>query len=153
MERHRERRNVDGDDGRARGTQSGDSPLVTDRGKTTINNTVVSSIVSEVVKEVSGAEPEIPGRTRSILGDNSPTVSEFLGRVTGSSKGTRGISTEVGEREAAVDVTVTVPYGKSIPEVAKSMRDTIVQRVETMTGLRVTEVNITVKNVFFPQQR
>jgi uncharacterized alkaline shock family protein YloU len=138
---------------RTQGTQSDGSPLVTDRGKTTIRNTVVSSIVSEAVKEVSGAEPEIPGRTGSIPGDNSPTVSEFLGRVTGSGRGTRGISTEVGEREAAVDVTVTVPYGKSIPEVTKSMRNTIIQRVENMTGLRVTEVNITVKDVFFPQQQ
>lgn len=137
---------------RAQNGQSGDSPLVTERGKTTIKNTVVSTIASEVVKEVSGAEPEIPGRTGSIPGDNSPTVSEFLGRITGSGGGTRGISAEVGEREAAIDVTVTVPYGKSIPDVAKSMRDTVVQRVESMTGLRVTEVNITFKDVFFPQK-
>lgn len=131
----------------------GESPLVTPRGRTTIKDAVVSSIVSEAVKEVSGAEPEIPGRSASIPGDNSPTVGEFFGRITGSSRGTRGISVEVGEREAAVDVTVTVPYGKSIPEVTRSMRDTIVRRVENMTGLRVTEVNITVKDVSFPQEQ
>ncbi|WP_207956154.1 Asp23/Gls24 family envelope stress response protein [Rubrobacter marinus] len=138
---------------RARSAQDGGSPLVTGRGKTTIKSAVVSSIVSEAVAEVSGAEPEIAGRGASIPGDNSPTVGEFFSRVTGSSRGTRGISVEVGEREAAVDATVTVPYGRSIPEVTGTMRDVIVQRVENMTGLRVTEVNITVKDVIVPQQQ
>ncbi len=32
------------------------------------------------------------------------------------------------------------------------MRDNVIQRVERLTGLEVTEVNITVKDVFFPQQ-
>lgn len=137
---------------RTQATRGGDSPLVTDRGRTTIKDAVVSSIVSEALMEASGAEPEVAGRSASIPGDNSPTVGEFLSRVTGSSRGTRGISVEIGEREAAVDVTVSVPYGRSIPNVTKSMRDTIIQRVENMTGLRVTEVNITVKDVIVPQQ-
>ena len=35
------------------------SPLQTGRGTTTINDAVVTSIVSAVVQEVSGAKPEI----------------------------------------------------------------------------------------------
>ena len=46
-----------------------------------------------------------------------------------------------------------MPYGRSIPEVAKSMRDNVIQRVENLTALNVTEVNITVKDVFFPKQQ
>ena len=102
--------------------------------------------------EVSGAEPQIGGRGASIPGDNSPIVGEFFSRVTGS-RGTRGISVEVGEREAAVDVTVTIPYIRSIPDFIQSMRNTVVERVENMTGLRATEVSITVKDVSFPQQQ
>lgn len=132
--------------------QGGQSPLRTDWGTTTINDAVVVSIAGAVVKEVSGAEPEIGGRSASIPGDNSPTVGEFLGRFTGGGGGSRGVSVEVGEAQAAVDLTVTVPYGRSIPEVTQAMRDTVVQRVENLTGLEVTEVNITVKDVFFPQQ-
>lgn len=138
---------------RTRSGRDDNNPLVTDRGTTTIKDAVVNSIVSEAVKEVSGAEPEIAGRSASLPGDSSPTVGEFLGRMTGSSKGTRGISVEVGQRETAVDVTVTVPYGKPIQDLTGSMRNTIIQRVENMTGLRVTEVNITVKDVSFPQQQ
>ncbi len=135
--------------------QGGDSPLQSDRGRTTINDAVVVSIASQVVQEVSGAEPQIDtGRGGgSIPGDNSPTVGELFGRVTGSSRGTRGLSVEVGETQAALDLTITVPYGRSIPEITQTMRDNVIQRVENLTGLEVTEVNITVKDVFFPQQQ
>ncbi len=127
------------------------NPLQTDRGTTTIQDPVVTSIASVVVMEVSGAEPEIGGRG-TLPGDTSPTMGELFGRVTGSGRGTRGVSVEVGETQAAIDLTVTVPYGRSIPEIVRAMRDNVIQRVENLTGLEVTEVNITVKDVFFPQQ-
>ena len=60
---------------------------------------------------------------------------------------------EVGETQAAIDLTIWVPYGRSIPEVAKSKHDNVIQRVENLTGLDVTEVNITAKDVFFPEQQ
>ncbi len=134
--------------------QGGGSPLQSDRGKTTINDAVVVSIAAQVVQEVSGAEPQIDtGRGGgSIPGDNSPTVGELFGKVTGSSRGSRGVSVEVGETQAALDLTITVPYGRSIPEITQTMRDGVIQRVENLTGLQVTEVNITVKDVFFPNQ-
>ncbi len=131
------------------------NPLQTDRGTTTINDAVVTSIASAAVQEVSGAEPEIDtGRGGGkIPGDNSPTMGEIFNRVTGSSRGSRGVSVEVGETQASIDLTVTVPYGRSIPEVTGAMRDNVVRRVERLTGLEVIEVNITVKDVFFPEQQ
>ena len=130
------------------------NPLQTDRGTTIIHAAVVTSIASTAVQEVSGAELAVDTGSSggSIPGDNSPTMGELFNRVTGSSRGTRGVSVEVGETQAAVDLTVTVPYGQSIPEATKSMRDNVIQRVERLTGLEVTEVNITVKDVFFPEQ-
>ncbi len=80
-------------------------------------------------------------------------MGELFGRVTGSSRGTREVSVEVGETQAAVDLTITAPYGRSIPEIIQRMRDGVIQRVESLTGLQVTEVNITVKDIFFPNQQ
>ena len=57
---------------------------------------------------------------------------------------------EVGETQAAIDLTILVPYGRSNTEVTKSMHDNVIQRVENLTGLDVTEVNTTAKDVFFP---
>jgi uncharacterized alkaline shock family protein YloU len=58
----------------------------------------------------------------------------------------------VGELEAAVDLTLTAEYGKSIPRLAEAVRGNVIRRVENLVGLSVTEVNITVNNIFFPQQ-
>jgi uncharacterized alkaline shock family protein YloU len=45
---------------------------------------------------------------------------------------------------------VVVEYGESIPETAKTLRENITRRVEGMTGLTVTEVNVTVNDLYFP---
>ena len=131
------------------------SPLQTERGRTTINDAVVTSIASAVVQEVSGAEPQVAtGRGGgSIPGDTSPTMGELFGRVTGSGRGSRGVSVEVGETQAAVDLTVSIPFGQSIPDTTQQMRDVAIQRIESLTGLEVNEVNITVKDVYFPGQQ
>ena len=47
---------------------------------------------------------------------------------------------------------MAVPYGRSIPQLTQTIRDNVIQRVENLTSLQVTEVNITVKDVFFPEQ-
>ena len=99
----------------------------------------MSSIAEAVVREISGAEPEIAGRGTTLPGDNSPTVEEFFGRVTGSASGTRGVSVEVGDTQAAVDLTVTVPYGRSISEISQKMRDAVIRRIENLTGMEVTK--------------
>ncbi len=133
--------------------RGGSSPLKTDRESTTISSAVVSSIASAVVQEVSGAEPDVGGRGATIPGDNSPTVGEFLGGLTSTGNRSRGVSVEVGEEQATVDLTVSVPYGRSTPAISQKMRDTVIKRVEKLTGLEVTEVNITVRDVFIPRQQ
>lgn len=127
-------------------TGQGSSPLQTDRGVTRIQDSVVSKVAGIAAQEVDGVR---------MGGGSSQAVGGLLSSVTGGSGGssspTRGISVEVGEVEAAVDATLTVAYGRSIPQVAEAVRRNIVNRVENLLGLTVTEVNITVNDVFFPE--
>jgi len=67
-----------------------------------------------------------------------------------SDERSQGVSVEVGEREAAVDLTIVVEYGESIPRVAQAVRDNVIKRIEGITGLSVTEVNIAVDDLYFP---
>ncbi len=120
------------------------------RGTTTIQNGVVSSIAAVAIGEVDGLDPS-HGGTR-LPGDTSPTVGEFVGRFSGGSSRTRGISVEVGEEQAALDLTVNVLYGRPIHQVTEALRQNVIKRVESLTGLQVTEVNITVNDVTFPEQ-
>ena len=126
------------------------SPLQSDKGTTTIQNAVVSNIAAMAVAEVDGIDPS-HGGTR-LPGDTSPTVGEFVGRVTGGTGRTRGISVEVGEEQAALDLTVNVIYGRPIHQVTNAVRENVISRVESLTGLEISEVNITVNDVTFPEQ-
>lgn len=125
-------------------------PLDSDRGFTIVGQPVVTTIVSVVVQEAQSIQPSTSG-TR-LPGDNSPTVGEFFSNLTSSGDFSRGVSVELGEREAAVDLTLTVPYGESIPEVTQAVRDTVVERVWDFAGIEVTEVNITVDDVSLSEQ-
>jgi uncharacterized alkaline shock family protein YloU len=128
-------------------------PLKSDRGTTTIQDAVVSSIANIAAQEVDGVDLSQGGGGTRLPGDNSPTVGEFVGSLTGGGGSrTRGLSVEVGERQAAVDLTVNVTYGKPIHRVTEAVRRRVIERVESLTGLEVTEVNITVKDVTFPSQ-
>src|SRR5215210_6440791 len=90
------------------------SPLESDLGTTTIQDTVVSAIVGIAAEEVEGVSMS-HGGTR-LPGDTSPTVGEFVDNLTGGGGRARGLSVDVGEHQAAADVTVNVVYGRSIPE-------------------------------------
>ena len=127
--------------------QQQESPLQTERGGTNIENTVVQKIAGIAAQEVDGVR---------MGGGGSQAIGGILSSVTGGNVGgggqSRGVSVEVGEVESAIDVTLTVEYGKSIPQIAEAVRRNIINRIENLVGLNVTEVNISVNDVFFPEQ-
>ena len=127
---------------------AGSSPLDSDLGSTTIQDSVVSAIVGIAAEEVEGVSMSHGGT--KLPGDSSPTVGEFVDNLTGGGGRTRGLSVEVGDRQAAADITVNVDYGRSIPEVTKAVRERVIKRVENLTGLEVNEVNIQVNDVTLP---
>jgi uncharacterized alkaline shock family protein YloU len=133
-----------------RGQRDEGQPLQGDRGTTTIQDAVVTSIVGIAAQEVEGAHMS-HGGTR-LPGDASPTVGEFIGNVTGGGGRTRGISVDVGESQTAIDLTMNVDYGRRVAQVTESVRQNVIMRVESLTGLEVAEVNITVNDVIFPEQ-
>jgi uncharacterized alkaline shock family protein YloU len=51
-----------------------------------------------------------------------------------------------------VDLSMSVEYGRVIHQIAEAVRNNVIRRVENLVGLRVTEVNISVTDIFFPQQ-
>ena len=56
----------------------------------------------------------------------------------------------MGERQAAVDLEIVTEYGVSIVEVSRAVRRNVIDAVEGMTGLEVTEVNVSVNDVHLP---
>jgi uncharacterized alkaline shock family protein YloU len=125
--------------------QSADrGPLDSELGSTTIQDNVVTAIVGMAAEEVEGVSMSHGGVR--LPGDSSPTVGEFVDNLTGGSR-IRGLSVDVGELQAAADLTVNVDYGYSIPRLTQTVRDRVIKRVQNLTGLEVTEVNIQVNDV------
>jgi uncharacterized alkaline shock family protein YloU len=118
------------------------TPLQTERGNTTIADAVVTKVAGIAAREVRGVH------------DLGGGVSRALGSVTQrvgiSDERSQGVSVEVGEREAAVDLTLIIDYGESVPQISQAVRDNVVKRIEGITGLSVTEVNVIVNDLYFP---
>ena len=55
-----------------------------------------------------------------------------------------GIKVEVGTEEVAVDIAIVVEYGTPVPEIAQNIQMSVMKAIETITGLKVVEVNINV---------
>ena len=124
--------------------QQSSNPLQTERGNTTIQDTVVSKISGIAAQEVDGIR---------MGGGGSQAVSGLIGSITGGSGGqSAGVTVEVGQEEAAIDLTLTAEYGKSIPQLSEAVRRNVINRVENLVGLKVNEVNIDVTNIYFPQE-
>jgi len=113
---------------RVGGEQS--ASLQSERGSTTISATVVSKVAGIAALEVEGIQ---------MGGGTARAVSGFWDSVTGGGGGhqARGVSVEVGEQEAAVALSMAVEYGKPLPQLSEAVRNNVINRVESLTGLRV----------------
>ena len=115
--------------------------LVTEQGRTSIADTVVSKIAGIAAREISGVH--------DLGGGTARAVGAIRERIPGSRTNlSQGVAVEVGEHQAAVDLDIVAEYGVAIADLAGAIRRNVVDAVERMTGLEVTEVNITVHDVF-----
>lgn len=103
--------------------------------KLTFDDSVIEKIASIACQEVAGVL-DMKG------GFFSGISEQFGGRSL-----TKGITAEVGEKEAAIDAAIILEYGYSAPKVFEELKRNIAQSVGQMTGLKVVEVNVRVDDV------
>lgn len=111
-----------------------------ENGQVKISDDVVATIAGLAAAEIEGIW--------SMSGGFAGNISDLLGRKNLS----KGVKVEVGEEEAAVDINVVVEYGVKIPDVAWKVQENVKSAIETMTGLKVVEVNIHVQGVYIPKK-
>lgn len=128
---------------RSPATGQGASVLVTERGRTTIADTVVEKIAVVAAREVPGVH--------DLGGSVARTFGTIRDRIPGSSRaGSQGVAVEVGERQAAADIDLVAEYGVPVHELAASVRQNVIVAIESLTGLQVTEVNVNVDDIYVP---
>lgn len=110
-------------------------------GKTVINDAVVAKVAGIAAREVHGVHALGGGAARALGALRDAINATDLGQ---------GISVEVGEKQVAADVTIVAEYPVALQKVAADVRAAIVQAIERIVGLEVTEVNVTVNDVHVP---
>ncbi|PSL38272.1 putative alkaline shock family protein YloU [Labedella gwakjiensis] len=106
-------------------------------------------IVDGVVAKVAGiAAAEVPG-VFALGGGVSRAIGAIRDAINQTDKA-QGVSVEVGETQAAVDITLVAEYPVSLQKVANDVRDAVTTAIEQIVGLEVTEVNVTVNDVHLP---
>ncbi len=121
------------------------SALVTSHGKTSIADSVVAKIAGLAAREISGVHAMGAGATRTF-----GSIREILPGNTEARTASQGVKVEVGERQAAIDLDLVVEYGVAIVDLAGAVRKNVIERLQRMTGLEVTEVNINVDDIWIP---
>lgn len=110
-------------------------------GKTVINDSVVAKVAGIAAREVSGVHALGGGTARAIGAIRDAINATDL---------TQGISVEVGEKQVAVDATIVTEYPVSLQKVADDVRSSIADAIERIVGLEVTEINVTINDVYIP---
>jgi uncharacterized alkaline shock family protein YloU len=117
--------------------------LATEHGRTLIADSVVAKIVALATREIGGVYEMGAGATRMI--------GTMRDRVPGARASVaQGVRVEVGEVQAAADIDLVVEYGVVIPDLAEAVRRNVINAVERMCGLEVTEVNISIDDIYVP---
>lgn len=133
------------------GTSTGTADVAaldTGQGRTTIADVVVAKIAGIAAREISGVHDLGGGAARAV----GALRERIGGPVGGGNSHTQGVAVEVGESQAAVDLQLVAEYGVSISDLAEDIRQNVIQAVERMTGLEVTQVNIDVQDVHVPTE-
>lgn len=106
-------------------------------GKVVFAEDVVATIASLAACDVEGVHAM------------NGTAMEGISEKFGKKSYTKGIRVQVGAEECIVDVNVIIKYGHKIVEVANKIQSEVKNAIETMTGLKVVEVNVYVNAVYF----
>lgn len=126
-------------------TSTGGGALASSQGATHIAEPVVAKIAGLAARDVHGIHRLGGGAGRAL--------GALRERIPGASTNvSQGVHVEVGEKQAAVDLSVVVEYGVAIADLAAAARRNVITALERMTGLEVVEVNISVTDVHLPSE-
>ena len=100
-------------------------------------------IADEVVAIIAGlAATEVQG-VASMAGN---ITNDLVGKL-GMKNLSRGVKVDVLDNVVCVDLKLNLAYGYSIPETSRKVQEKVKASIENMTGLQVSDVNISISSV------
>lgn len=106
---------------------------IQENGNVMISENVVANIVAHAMAEVEGIG--------SLGSKPGVTIHDFASKKTWS-KGLKVLISE--DNSVAIDCTLMVAYGYSVVDVAAAVQQSVISNVESITGVKVTDINVNV---------
>ena len=103
-------------------------------GQVKISNDVIATIAGLAALEVEGVE----------------TITTFTDKLL---KKNNGVKIQIEEEDVNLDIMVMIDFGISIPDIALKIQENVKNTVETMTGLKVSQVNIHIQGISFKKEK
>ncbi|MDR2514810.1 MAG: Asp23/Gls24 family envelope stress response protein [Christensenellaceae bacterium] len=113
-----------------------DFTVTTDLGKITIVEDVISMVAGNAAIECAG-----------IVAMASKRATDGIVELLGRENMRRGVRVQTTEEGAAIDLFIIVEYGVAISAVATTVVETVKYRVETLAGVTVSKINVTVEGI------
>jgi uncharacterized alkaline shock family protein YloU len=102
-------------------------------GQIKISNEVIATIANIAALEIEGVE----------------TTSTFADKLLKNN----GVKILMEEEDVNLELAITVDFGLSIHDTALKVQENVKNTVETMTGLKVSQVNIHVQGINFKKEK
>lgn len=114
---------------------------IQEKGSMHISEEVIASIAGLAAMEVEG-----------VCGLGS-TLSTDLADILGKKSLSKGIRITIGEEnDISVDCSIIVKMGQNIKEVGINVQSAISSNIESVTGFKVSAVNVTVAGIALPKE-
>ena len=79
-------------------------------------------------------------------------TNELVGKL-GMKNLSKGVKVDVLENAVCVNLNLNLEYGYSIPETCKKVQEKVKTAIENMTGLEVSDVNISIAGVALEEEK
>lgn len=103
-------------------------------------------IAEEVLAAIAAAAATEVEGVSGLAANFGSDIAELLGKKNQA----KGVHIQVEEDKVRVELSVLMAYGHTIPEVGKAVQDNVKSALESMTGMELASVNVTVAGVVFP---
>lgn len=111
-----------------------------DNGTVNISDEVIAVMASLAATGVSG------------VAGMSGGVADGFAQLLGKKSLSKGVKITKDGDKLALDLSVVVEYGTKIPDVSWEVQDKVKNEIETMTGLLVSAVNVSVDGINVPAE-
>lgn len=100
-------------------------------------------IAPEVIEVIAGISATEVDGLYAMRGNFASDVAERFGKKAHS----KGVKVELTDEGVAIDIYVILKFGVSIPQIAQALQTNIRQTLETMTAIKLQEINVHVVGI------